>query len=1055
MAKLFQPTVVVGLGGTGKGVLLALKKMIAENSPNGMADYPLLKLLSIDTDVRIDDSTSSIQTIRRSELTLGREKETCSLHADFSIVPDLKDFPDIASWFPQSLRHYLTPSELENGAGQRKPIGRFSFAWNAEAVRTRLENALRAPVNGEVARRAGIGSANLSPFTNVFICGSLCGGTCAGSFLDVAYLVRFIASSLNRNVFVYGLLALSSIFEGLGGDANIRPNCYASLLELDHFMNSVNFLNENRRFFPAYKNIGPGQWNYRKSSEIGPFDFPFLFDKTNGAGFSLNSMKAYSEMAARFIYLLTGHEVARQWQSQDNNVRKLLDVSYNRALLNKPNNYRSMGTFSLLFPRRMVCQICAYRLADSYFTQILDDSYSPQEIENLAVRFLDDTRFNPANGILASEFDRFQQGDAPVESFVGYIDSRRDDLIDDCASADKREIVQKVREWREQMERVVGEYKRQNSVTARNLRGKFLSDVSRRIAAFVDLSLTKDESNRTSEGEPRTVRGSLVRALKFTERLEAAFTEAAELFRREEEAALAGVPNFDSDFRAALDDLDAAADSFFSTKGRLAERLETAASACVSFLNARRTALVAGWARQLLNGIREENNVLRYDGLLSELSKIRLALQRGVNEFRSLHEDARSYLAGKRTYESSYQCDVIFDYREDVEGTYSRLLADKGEDFVFGDLSRRLKDPESGFGDDYSNLATLSKEQMRLALLRVTESYFLEPVRSVSIADRLLRTPEKLNLLLNGNYYNNASIYLNLDGAELARVNLSLQSSTFFAVTIPDRMGDIPYENCPCRGCGEAGSGRMACPVDENPEVYKGDKACPSYPNCLKKHIMDNAPRNLVIVPTEERAEVNIVATVAGFPLHALPTATSVCRPVYEQRRERLALDELHAFGKVVFDDLSERTEDPAAMARPFRKELVFALAVGRLSVQPLSVDFVTQRDLQAGRRDKPSLHLGRDVSEVLERFQSTRADDQAAVRQVQDELEFFRGKVRGDKADLMARTEAKLRRSFDEFSRELPPGFSVDDLDLLSECSEELCGVPLIVENSEIDWGL
>ena len=267
MAKLFQPTVVIGLGGTGKGVLLALKKMIAENSPNGMADYPLLKLLSIDTSIVIDETSSSIQTIGKNELNLGREKEICSLHADFNIVPDLKDFPDIASWFPEKLRHYLTPSELETGAGQRKPIGRFSFAWNAEAVRSRIENALRSPVDNETSRRAAIGSSNLSSYTNVFICGSVCGGTCSGIFLDVAYLVRFIASSLNRNVYIYGLLALSSIFEGIEGDAQVKPNCYASLLELDHFMNPMNHANVHRRFFPAYKNIGMGQWNYSKSSE--------------------------------------------------------------------------------------------------------------------------------------------------------------------------------------------------------------------------------------------------------------------------------------------------------------------------------------------------------------------------------------------------------------------------------------------------------------------------------------------------------------------------------------------------------------------------------------------------------------------------------------------------------------------------------------------------------------------------------------------------------------------------------------------------------------------
>ena len=150
MAKIFQPTVVIGVGGTGKGMILALKKMIAENSPKGMGDYPLFRFLSVDTDVTTPTVNTTIQTIKPSELELNRSKETFSLHADFNIVPDLKDFPDIAAWYPLSQKHYLTPSELEKGAGQRKPIGRFSFAWNADTLRPKIEQLLRNPVDTDV-----------------------------------------------------------------------------------------------------------------------------------------------------------------------------------------------------------------------------------------------------------------------------------------------------------------------------------------------------------------------------------------------------------------------------------------------------------------------------------------------------------------------------------------------------------------------------------------------------------------------------------------------------------------------------------------------------------------------------------------------------------------------------------------------------------------------------------------------------------------------------------------------------------------------------------------
>ena len=61
MDKIYQPTIVIGLGGTGKNILLSLKKIIAENSPNGMADFPFLRILSVDTDVSFNMNGTTLR----------------------------------------------------------------------------------------------------------------------------------------------------------------------------------------------------------------------------------------------------------------------------------------------------------------------------------------------------------------------------------------------------------------------------------------------------------------------------------------------------------------------------------------------------------------------------------------------------------------------------------------------------------------------------------------------------------------------------------------------------------------------------------------------------------------------------------------------------------------------------------------------------------------------------------------------------------------------------------------------------------------------------------
>ena len=95
MAAIYRPTLVIGLGGTGKNVLVSLKKMIAENYTNGMADFPFLKLLSIDTDNAVPKTDSKIKTIKDTELALNPNTEIFQLKAGFTSVPNFDDFPEI------------------------------------------------------------------------------------------------------------------------------------------------------------------------------------------------------------------------------------------------------------------------------------------------------------------------------------------------------------------------------------------------------------------------------------------------------------------------------------------------------------------------------------------------------------------------------------------------------------------------------------------------------------------------------------------------------------------------------------------------------------------------------------------------------------------------------------------------------------------------------------------------------------------------------------------------------------------------------------------------
>lgn len=380
-------TLVIGLGGTGKAIILALKKMIAESCQNGMKAYASLEFLSIDTDNNPAsyETYSEISTIDRNELRLDPEKEIFSLNVNYNTLPDLEaDFPKIHEWFPTSLESALAPSSFEVGTGGRKPVGRFAFAWNADELFQKLSLLLQKLVNEQNTNK----NTYTDYYTTVFICGSLAGGTGSGIFLDIAYMIKYIENIINtKRIFIYSMFALSSLFSGPGMSLRAEANCYASLKELDFFMNKCNYENPDRRFHPAYKDSF--HHDYSNAANNSPFDYAFLFDKANNTGNSLDSIKDFVELCAKFIYSFTAnsmekdYKIADQWMAINNCLMPKIECNYNRGKYNKPINYYSMGNYSIIYPRRKIIYLCACKLATAYLNQLETESSDKYQIKDL------------------------------------------------------------------------------------------------------------------------------------------------------------------------------------------------------------------------------------------------------------------------------------------------------------------------------------------------------------------------------------------------------------------------------------------------------------------------------------------------------------------------------------------------------------------------------------------------------------------------------------------------------------------------------------------------
>lgn len=1044
----FQPTVVIGIGGTGKNILLSLKKMIVENSPNGMKDFPVLKLFSLDTDEKTGTVRSELEAVR-DEIRLDPHTEILKLGGDgITSTLDLDSFPEIKSWFPYSKRFQLNPVMLSGGASQMKPVGRFSFAWNVEAVRSKLEQLLRDAVPADLSKMYSIGESNLSPFTNVFICGSVCGGTGSGVFLDLAYLVRFIASQLGIVVKLYGMLALASVYDGIHGDLKLKPNCYASLMELDHFMNQKNFGSDYRRFYPAYRNSESAGWNYRDSANFPPFDYPYIFDKTNESGISFGSPGEFADMVARFVYLLTGSEVADRWQSMNNNVDPV--VQKEESQLKHPIWYRSMGAFALLYPRRKIVQTCAYKFASEYFNIILDASYQNAELEPLLTEFLNDSKSNPDNDRLKDSFDLFRpDADSAGQSFKEFIESRKEDLLSELEDTEKKDLEDKVRQFKEDMDKEVLKFRSQNLARTKEIVKKFVVDLDNRLAAFVDLNYAEDTANPLMDGGKRMVRGSLVRAYDFTGLLLEKFRSAVEKFRREEDDSHARIRDIESDWSDKLGELSEAAGSFSPfSKGKIKEAFEAALDCVGDLMQAKADNLIVTWIRQFLNEV-TENNIHIADGVLKEIEKRRLSLSNAVSKMRKLKGEVDEYIYKNKGGKTDNFCEVIFDYKTDVEGMYASLVEGDGLDRMLGNLSAALKDAEA-FGEAYEKLGDMPESRILSLLIRKTEAPFFDPVSEVDISQRLVQTPDKLSNLKSGTYTANAKVYLTLNGVEMSKAGLSTRGKEFFAIMIPN---EAEYDRF-CKNLVRAESGKpFSCPFEEGGSRVGEDEVCPLHGKCLKTTILKGATSDLTLIPSENKSEINILKTVAGFPLRAVTTVAGPYREAYrkaildqekENETNRIQEEVLHMFGPLKFDDLDELAKEPVDLEDGFRKTLLLALALRRLSVERLSVKFLTQADLKAGR-DTPSLELGSSFADVLHLAQSARSSDMDKVRDVTAAVGY----------DLASLSESQLfgllKACYDENISHLPEGMTDRDIAVLDSLAAEHCSGKHIVKESRI----
>ena len=250
-----QPTLIIGLGGTGAHVVAGTLAKLLENPSTAEQINHAIQFLCIDIDTRVAES---------AELPEWCIQNIGGFALDF-VEQACQDDENLKSWFDcQRWRQITCPPALFDPVrlltAMYRQFGRLCLYHNLARVRERIHHTL-----------SSIQQHN--PDTPlVIICTSLVGGTGSAIALDVAYLVRHILATTRMNAhdgYIMGVFALSNIF------ASAFPNALEEQ-RIKFILNQVAAINEIRHFAQARYEFGP-QGHIVTFDNLEPFNQYWLF----------------------------------------------------------------------------------------------------------------------------------------------------------------------------------------------------------------------------------------------------------------------------------------------------------------------------------------------------------------------------------------------------------------------------------------------------------------------------------------------------------------------------------------------------------------------------------------------------------------------------------------------------------------------------------------------------------------------------------------------------------------------------------------------------------
>jgi len=371
----YYPTLLVGVGGTGAKVLRRVKQKLIDKkfSVNRDGTVSGHKFLYIDTDADTFVKEPGLADVLPSELAFIGQQSASILLKD-------KGRPkSIATRFPANLLSNASIDLLSSGTGAAQIRGLGALAYTisyANEIKAKIQIALDdlRDTKKILSVLSHSNNVTMGKFLNVYIVGSLAGGTGSGCFIDVAMTVKHL---LNTNDRIYGFFALAEGYVATCLDnppeqKRLRANVYAALKELNYVQEIEG---PNARKLTITYDYGEKSDSIllRETEKLFYCIYLFDVDKKDGMA-KINDLDSLYTIIAATIY----QDVGTPFGSSEASI----------AINNPDAKNSAAATTSFVYPAERIIRYCRLRAVNDYIYSILQDTSQDESVRNLTNDFM-------------------------------------------------------------------------------------------------------------------------------------------------------------------------------------------------------------------------------------------------------------------------------------------------------------------------------------------------------------------------------------------------------------------------------------------------------------------------------------------------------------------------------------------------------------------------------------------------------------------------------------------------------------------------------------------